>query len=904
MRMKLMIISTLAVLWSLSPMAYAIKVAEVKCSRHAPGFDPESALDENLGTRWSARGENQWIRVELEEPAVIDAVGIAWMNGHMRVAKMDIAVSMDGQEWKQVFSGESRKRKDWLEVYPFEETEVRFIRVTGHGNSANEWNSILELVAGKAAELRKLPEPRATAADLALPIDKVTNEVLERPQITELMTRVNQYMYEHPWRPEDKNWVRATYYTGVVGLYRMTQDQAHLEQARAWCEKHDWSEGGRDTLVNKLTIGQTILELYFIDREKANIAKIRAYADELLKNPTPIQKLWDYCDTLYVGPPTLAMLTKATLDQRYADYMHKAYWDTYDRLFDKKAGLFYRDASYIGKTTANGRKVLWSRGNGWVLGGLPRILTYLPKVDPHYRRYAELLRTMAHAVAKCQRSDGLWTANLADPEQLPGPESSGSAFFCYALAWGLNEGLLDDETFMPVVAKAWKGLAAAVNDAGRLGWVQPIGAGPAYAAPQMTQEYAVGAYLLAGLEMYKLSPKMIAWLAKHENAAELSQPDALKPNAQAEPKGPNIDVTIPDVVPAAKPLAVKVADSVLERFANPPRFDWGEGVLLTGMMDAYKLTGDKRYFAFVKGWADHWYKTGIKATLETTRIGRHVVEAYCGHWGPGLVLTQLYEETNDPRYLEMVNQVITFMINRGERLRKGAFAHFHDDRGLWCDTLYMVCPVLAHTTRIEGKPGYLKEAVHQMKLGFKYLRDPETHLYWHNWNEDSGQNTGHFWARGNGWIVMSLLEILKVQPRDSEDYKVIRKGFAELLHALERYQDPKSGLWHTVVNVPSTYVETSASAMFLYAMVEADGLGIVDGLDKEVMRRAWAGLTTRVDDAGKVIGVSGGTGPSHKHEYYATVPVGTRTWGTGAFLMAARSCAEAGFDTGPRKHKP
>lgn len=332
-------------------------------------------------------------------------------------------------------------------------------------------------------------------------------KVYTKDSILAVMRRVRDYQVAHPWKATDRNWIRATYYTGVMGLYRASGDKEILNQALRWAEKHKWAEGNERERANKKTCGQTYLELYFLDPKPERIAKIRAYVDSRIEkveageSPT---KGWYYCDTLYVGPPTLAMLGKATGERKYYDYLNRVYWAVTEHLLDKKHKLFYRDKRYFGAKTKLERKVFWSRGNGWVIGGLPRVLQYLPKDNPRYGDYVKLLQTLAASIATCQQPDGLWRSNLADPDQHPNPETSGSAFFCYAIGWGINQKLLDRDTYVPVVLRAWGGLVRHVDGSGRLGYVQPVGAEPKPATAAMTHEYAMGLFLLAGEEMIKL----------------------------------------------------------------------------------------------------------------------------------------------------------------------------------------------------------------------------------------------------------------------------------------------------------------------------------------------------------------------------------------------------------------
>jgi rhamnogalacturonyl hydrolase YesR len=339
-------------------------------------------------------------------------------------------------------------------------------------------------------------------------------------EIEEVMLRVNAYQRTHPYTDRhtgeivklDRNWIRATYYTGVTAHYLVTKDREILKQLTEWAEKHDWQVGDETySMANRLTCGQTYLQLYFLNPEQHMIQSTKEWVDSGLPGSPSSEEIWYFeggrmwCDSLYTAPPTLVMLAKATGERKYLDYMNKMYWDVYENLFDQEAGLFYRDERFIGQRTEAGKKVLWSRGNGWVIAGLARILTYLPKEDAEYERFLQLYLRMAKAVARAQSEDGLWRSNLADPMQFANPESSGSAFFCYALAWGINNGVLPAANYLPTVSRAWKGLLTCVHESGKLGWVQPVGAGPESTTFDSTHEYGTGAFLLAGSEMIKLA---------------------------------------------------------------------------------------------------------------------------------------------------------------------------------------------------------------------------------------------------------------------------------------------------------------------------------------------------------------------------------------------------------------
>jgi rhamnogalacturonyl hydrolase YesR len=329
-------------------------------------------------------------------------------------------------------------------------------------------------------------------------------------EILPLLHRVNDWQIANPrMKPNDRNWERGTWYTGVMAAYKATGDEKFLQQALDWGTQHKWQVGTEKQGANRLFCVETWAELYFAKQDKAMIAPSIDWLNTATNNTPLGAKVWyleggrRYADSLY-GACTLAMLAKATGDKKYLDYMHDFFWDVHAELFDKDDGLFYRDKRFIGQTTKNGRKVFWSRGNGWVLGGIVRILEYLPEDDPQRPRYVELLKTMAAAIAKRQGADGLWRPNLADADDVPVPESSGTGFFCYGIAWGINRGLLDRATYEPVVRKAWAGLVKSVSADGQVQWGQPVGDRPVNLQQSQTHEYVTGTFLLAGSEMLKL----------------------------------------------------------------------------------------------------------------------------------------------------------------------------------------------------------------------------------------------------------------------------------------------------------------------------------------------------------------------------------------------------------------
>jgi rhamnogalacturonyl hydrolase YesR len=139
------------------------------------------------------------------------------------------------------------------------------------------------------------------------------------------------------------------------------------------------------------------------------------------------------------------------------------------------------------------------------MAGAVRVLDRLPAGHPSRERYAALIREMSAAVIAAQGEDGLWRPELLRSREDLGPDSSASSLFCYAMAWGLNEGVLEDDLFGPAVAAAWVGLEGCIDDTGRLGWVQQIASAPGGVAADHHADYGAGAFLLAAQEVARLA---------------------------------------------------------------------------------------------------------------------------------------------------------------------------------------------------------------------------------------------------------------------------------------------------------------------------------------------------------------------------------------------------------------
>jgi unsaturated rhamnogalacturonyl hydrolase len=306
-------------------------------------------------------------------------------------------------------------------------------------------------------------------------------------------------------RIEDKpsqDWTFATLYLGLLSASDTLHDPRYQNVVLHVAEHYNWTLGPRQSHADDQAIGQSYLWLYRQKPDPGRIAPLRKQFDQVLQQPDdPSKPVWWWCDALFMAPPVWAGLSEVTHDPRYLDYMDHEWRITAKLLWDPDEHLFFRDQSYLNKKEANGKPLFWSRGNGWVMGGLVQVLEHMPANDPRRPYYIAKLRDMAAAVAQLQGADGLWRAGLLDESAYPNPEDSGSAFFVYALAWGVDHHILDTHHYAPVIQRGWAGLLAHIYADGRLGDIQPVGAAPGAYAPSASYVFGVGAFLLAGSEL-------------------------------------------------------------------------------------------------------------------------------------------------------------------------------------------------------------------------------------------------------------------------------------------------------------------------------------------------------------------------------------------------------------------
>jgi rhamnogalacturonyl hydrolase YesR len=329
------------------------------------------------------------------------------------------------------------------------------------------------------------------------------------------LLKIASWQLSHSNGKPENTWTNAAFYTGVFAAYETTGSKTLLDSLMAIGERFQWKPAGRYDHADDIAICQTYIDLYRIRKDKKMIQPSVDSIKKMEKTPgNEIKKhgiTWWWCDALFMAPPVLAKLARTLKDPHWLVLADTLYRQSYQLLYNQDEKLFARDAGYLtdaagnGKKEANGKKVFWSRGNGWVMAGLARFLQEMPANYQGRSFYISLFKNMSERLLSLQQADGMWRTSLLDPEAYPGGEGSGTGFNCYALAWGVNQKILDKPVYLPAVKKAWEGLNTLVNEEGRVGWVQPIGADPKknFTADSW-ESYGAGAFLLAGSEIIKL----------------------------------------------------------------------------------------------------------------------------------------------------------------------------------------------------------------------------------------------------------------------------------------------------------------------------------------------------------------------------------------------------------------
>ena len=312
-------------------------------------------------------------------------------------------------------------------------------------------------------------------------------------------------------------WTRGVYYEGLMALYKIDKQKSYYDYAVSWGESHKWGlrNGIQTRNGDDQCCGQTYIDLYLIDKKEERIKDIKDSIDLMVESDKKDD--WWWIDALQMAMPVMAQLGVIYKDNRYFEKMYDLYNYTKtvhggNGLFNPKEGLWWRDKDFVPPyKTPDGKNCYWSRGNGWVVAAMVRVLDIMPKNAPHRAEYEQMLVTMLSALLPLQREDGYWNVSLTDPKHFGGKELTGTSLFIYGMAWAINKGLVKSKVYEPAISKAWNAMRTeCIHPNGFLGFVQGTGKEPKDGQPVTHEsmpdfeDFGLGCYLLAGSEIYKM----------------------------------------------------------------------------------------------------------------------------------------------------------------------------------------------------------------------------------------------------------------------------------------------------------------------------------------------------------------------------------------------------------------
>ena len=299
----------------------------------------------------------------------------------------------------------------------------------------------------------------------------------------------------------------------------------------------------------------------------------------------------------------------------------------------------------------------------------------------------------------------------------------------------------------------------------------------------------------------------------------------------------------------------RMAHSEMKRFPEPwmiekaktPRWGYTHGLVVKAMLEEWKYTGDTAYFNYAKIYADSLIEPNGK--IKTMNYHSFNID----NINPGKILFDLYAQTQDPKY-RMAMDTLCKQMSEQPRTSEGGFWHkLKYPHQLWLDGIFMASPYLTQYGVTFGDTAQFADVVNQITLIARKTYDPATGLYYHGWDESKEQawankETGcspNFWSRSIGWYAAALVDVLDYLPEQIAGRDSILSIARDLAGAIVKYQDPESGVWYQVTdqgNREGNYLESSASALFVYFLSKAVNKGYIGTEYKGVIDKAFDGM--------------------------------------------------------------
>ncbi|MGX7419143.1 beta-galactosidase BglB [Carnobacterium gallinarum] len=308
-------------------------------------------------------------------------------------------------------------------------------------------------------------------------------------------------------------------------------------------------------------------------------------------------------------------------------------------------------------------------------------------------------------------------------------------------------------------------------------------------------------------------------------------------------------------------------------------WNWPQGVGLYGIYKYWQMTKDPKALKVVTDWFENQFEIGAPPKNVNTMA-------------PLLTMAFLYEDTKDQRYLPYLEDWAEWVMYDMPRTKENGLEHItygpENVEQLWDDTLMMTVLPLAKIGKLLDRPEYLEEARYQFMLHTKYLCDSKTGLWFHGWTFEENHNYAEaLWGRGNSWITIAIPEIIDILDLKKGD--ALREFLlATLTHQIEALADcqSKNGLWHTLLNDPTSYEEASCTAAFAYGILKAVRKRYIDKKYEVNATKAILGLLNEIDENGAVAKVSVGTGMGDNLQFYKDIRITEMPYGQSLTVLA------------------
>jgi len=337
-----------------------------------------------------------------------------------------------------------------------------------------------------------------------------------------------------------------------------------------------------------------------------------------------------------------------------------------------------------------------------------------------------------------------------------------------------------------------------------------------------------------------------------------------------------LNAWIGKVIEAMQHLEITIQEDTPASIISMDVWDWSQGVGLFSLYLYYKETGDESILRYLTDWFDRRIEEGLP--------GKNV-NTMC----PLLTLSYLYEETGNEKYLALCKEWAAYACDEMPRTPEFGITHTAVDSPnegeLWDDTLYMTVLFLGRMGVLLGEDRYVQESIRQFLVHLKYLTDKRTGLFYHGWTFAEGHNFAEaFWGRGNAWYTAGLVDYLDIVPVPAGVRDFLITSLERQVAKLAELQAP-SGMWHTLLDDPTSYEETSATAGFAYGILKAVRCGYIGEQYRAAGLKAMDAVISKIDERGAVQGVSYGTRMGRTKQFYKDIPQCPMPYGQSMTLL-------------------